>query len=242
MINLKESFAYPPYFIINHVRQPMALHASHSFPLFDFQETLVNHINVNRFSIVMTARRMGITNTLLANVLWHLNYRQNITIVLVGMNKGMSIQMFGRICSMYENLPTMIRSSLRTRNSTTLALANGSKVLYIDPRDTHVLTNSRADMVVFDGFSHTQNEVRLLSTALQCSHMSDGKIIISSSTNNFRSVFYDLWQDSVAGINQFKPIEFIWSDHPRLDAAWKQSIISLIGSTAFQAQYENHFI
>lgn len=241
MIDLEESFKYPPHFISNHVKIKHPLYGNGDFNLHDFQENLVNHINVNRFSIILSARQMGITQTLLATALWHLNYRPNINIVICGRDMRASKEMLKIITDMHTSLPLNLKNSVRMTTRQNLTLSNGSSVMACDPDTLHTFKGYSISLMIIDGFSHINRQASILNNAIPMLTASSGKLVLASSVVQRHSIFHNTWNDAINNRGSFSPMEFVWQDHPLKDSAWKAQTIARCGRTTFEIEYENKF-
>jgi len=241
MINLAESFRYPPYFISEHVKIEHPVYSYTDFNLYNCQEKLVNHINVNRYSICFSARQMGITNTLLAIALWHLNYRPNITIGICGKDKKATADMLDKFTHMYSALPATLRTSVRGSTKNSLRLSNGSSIMSFDPLSVHMIRGISIDLAIVDGFAHTQNSSSILNSLIPATSGRGGKIVLTSSTVPARGLFHDIWIDAINDDNFYAPLELQWDDHPDRGPQWKRQMISNMGRSAFEIEFENQF-
>ena len=65
----------------------------------------------------------------------------------------------------------------------------------------------------------------------------NSRVIITSTPNGQRGLFYKLWTESEAGKNEFKRVKVIWSDVPGRDEHWKDQTV---GNTSYQQFLQEH--
>lgn len=65
----------------------------------------------------------------------------------------------------------------------------------------------------------------------------ESRVIITSTPNGARGLFYKLWTESVENINQFKRMEVPWHKVPGRDLAWKET---QIGNTSPEQFAQEH--
>lgn len=65
----------------------------------------------------------------------------------------------------------------------------------------------------------------------------NSRVIITSTPNGQRGLFYKLWTESEAGKNEFKRVKVIWSDVPGRDEHWKDQTVR---NTSYQQFLQEH--
>lgn len=87
-----------------------------------------------------------------------------------------------------------------------------------------------------------QDEDFWTSTMPVVSSGKDSRIIITSTPNGQRGVFYRVYQEAVSGVNGYAYMTATWRDHPKRDAEWANRTRAEIGTSRFQQEFEVSFM
>lgn len=87
-----------------------------------------------------------------------------------------------------------------------------------------------------------QDEEFWTSTMPVVSSGAESRIIITSTPNGQRGVFYRVYQDAVAGKNGYAYMTATWKDHPKRDEAWANQTRAEIGISRFKQEFECDFM
>lgn len=183
------------------------------------------------------------STTVVSYLLHYAIFNDNVNVAILANKAKTAIGILNRLQTGYENLPKWMQQGIKSWNKGSLELENGSKIVANATSSTAV----RGD---------TYNVIFLDEYAFVPSHMADSfmnsvfptitsgkesKIIIVSTPWGMNH-FYKLWHDSIKGLSGYVPIRVYWNEHPDRDENYKKEIISKIGQSAWDAEYECNFL
>ena len=105
------------------------------FNLRGYQESLINHFNENRFSVVLAARQSGKSITSCAYLLWYLLFTPEVTVAILANKGAIAREMVARIVTMLETVPFFLQPGVKILNKGNIEFGNDSKLclLYTSP-------------------------------------------------------------------------------------------------------------
>src|SRR5919198_2105470 len=101
------------------------------FKLFDYQINVLEQWLEHDECIVLKARQLGITELAAALALWTVNFHQHNKVIVFSQDEPKAKE-FARKCRIaWEHLPAWLQTTLADpQKTTTLELANGSRILF----------------------------------------------------------------------------------------------------------------
>lgn len=102
----------PVYFITNYVyiRHPMK--GQILFSMYGYQKELVDLYENNRYSIVLSARQTGKTETTCAYLLWFAIFHPDKLVLVVSNKSTNAMEIIGKIQNAYEELPNWLKPGI----------------------------------------------------------------------------------------------------------------------------------
>lgn len=99
------------------------------FEPYQFQKTILNTIQNNRFLCILAARQCGKSTVISTYALWYAIFNNDKTIGIVS-NKSLSaIDIMSRIKIIYEELPSFLKPGVSEYSKTFVTFDNGSKIV-----------------------------------------------------------------------------------------------------------------
>lgn len=119
----------PAYFIRKYVKIVHLDKGLVEFNLRGYQEKMVNHINDNRFSIILSGRQSGKSVTSAAWILWYVLFHESKTVAVLANKGAIAREILFRITSMLEGVPFFLQPGCKELNKGSIVFSNGSKVI-----------------------------------------------------------------------------------------------------------------
>lgn len=187
-------------------------------------------------TIALKARQMGISWAACAFDLWTCIFSQGRRGLLFSRGQLEANELHRRVMVMYARLPEWMRARvpLLRQTSSSAEWANGSFTESL-PATQNAGRSFTATLVIVDEAAFIQ-WFEQLYTALKPTIDGGGKLIIISTANGARGLFYNLWQKAVSFVNGFVPVFLDWSMRPGRDAAWYARVSAEAVSSSLMAQ------
>jgi len=118
----------PKYFAKNYVKVISLNEGLTSFDLYDYQERMFDHLNENRFSVILASRQSGKSISSVVWILWFAIFHPDKNIAVLA-NKGATArEMLGRVTLALENLPFFLQPGCKVLNKGSVEFSNNSKI------------------------------------------------------------------------------------------------------------------
>jgi len=184
-------------------------------------------------------------------LLWYAMFKPNSTILVAAHKQAGASEIMQRIRFAYESIPDHIRAGVTEYNKNSITFDSGSRIV-----STTTTENSGRGMsltlVYLDEFEFVPLCIaKEFWTSLSPTLSTGGKCIITSTPNSDEDQFAQLWHEANkttdaygipipggVGVNGFKPLLAIWSEHPERDDAWADSERAKIGEERFRRENE----
>ncbi|MFI5314020.1 MAG: terminase large subunit domain-containing protein [Candidatus Dormibacteria bacterium] len=209
----------PAHFILTHCKLRSDTGAGLiPFDLFDYQRDLLRDFLTHRELIILKARQLGISELVAAYAVW-LTLKPQQNVILLSQTEKDAGELLLKCRTCYDSLPAWLPSPvLDERKSSTLELANGSRILPVTatPRSGR---GFNAQLLVFDEWAHQQAQAEIYAAAAPTAKSAGNQIIGLSSANgvgNFFARQWELAQNGKGAHPKFLP----WNIRPGRDQAW----------------------
>lgn len=208
------------------------------FSLYDYQEDLLDLYQNNRFIISMQARQTGKTATTAAFLCWFSIFHQAKTSAVLAQKADQAQEILERVQMAYELLPCFLQDGVKTYNKRSMKLSNDSRIFSASSASSAVRGKSIALLYV-DEAAFIPNDMSFYeSTYPTISSGKESRVIITSTPNGTRGMFYKLWKESEAGINSYVRKLVTWDQVPNRDEEWKQETINNSSEEQFRQEHE----
>lgn len=211
------------------------------FDLYDYQEDLLYMYSENRFSISLQARQSGKTQTT-ASFILHFALFSDAKMSAILANKADQAQeILERIQLSFEMIPIFLQPGIKTYNKRSMVFGNNSKIMTFASSSGSVRGKSIALLYV-DETAFIPNDMQFYeSTYPTIASGKESKVILTSTPNGTRGMFYKLWQESVSGRNSYVRKIVTWDMVPGRDKKWKEETIANSSPEQFRQEHECHF-
>lgn len=211
------------------------------FDLYPYQETMFDHFNKNRFSIVLACRQSGKSISSVGYIIWFACFHSEKTIAVLA-NKGATArEMLGRITLMLENLPFFLQPGTKALNKGSIEFSNNSRIIAAATSGSSIRGMS-VNLLFLDEFAFVENANEFYtSTYPVISAGKDTKVIVTSTANGIGNTFHKIWEGAVQKVNEFVPFTVNWWDVPGRDEEWKRQTIANTSQLQFDQEFGNTF-
>jgi hypothetical protein len=235
----------PIYFIENYCQIITGSGALQKFELYDYQKDVINMYNSNRFSISKQGRQSGKSQTSAAFLLWWGCFHENQTILIASNVFSGAIEILDRIKQMYAELPSFIKPGVANDkwNISQCAFDNHSR--YIASTTTPNASRGKSPQILYlDEFAFVPNNFAeaFYTAIMPALAATQGKCIITSTTNGSDNIFCNLYTGAESGLNGFAHYFVPWNAPPGRDDAFKEAEISRIGDLRFRQEFASEFL
>ena len=233
----------PTYFITTYIKIVNIDHGLIPFDMYKFQAKMVDTFHNNRFSIAKLPRQSGKSTTIIAYLLHQVIFNDNINVAILANKSSTARDLLGRLQLAYENLPAWLQQGVLNWNKGSLELENGSKILAAATSSSAIRGGSY-NIIFLDEFAFIPNNIaeQFFSSVYPTISSGQTSKVMIVSTPHGMNMFYKLWNDSVHGRNDYKPIEVHWSEVPGRDDKWKEQTIRNTSEAQFTTEFECEFV
>ncbi|MAD25576.1 MAG: terminase [Verrucomicrobiales bacterium] len=243
VLEIAKCMENPIYFISKYIKIVNIDSGLVPFDLYKFQEKMVTTFHTNRFSIAKLPRQSGKSTTIIAYLLHQVIFNDNINVAILANKSSTARDLLGRLQLAYENLPPWLQQGVLNWNKGSLELENGSKILAAATSSSAIRGGS-FNIIFLDEFAFIPNNISEQFFSSVYPTISSGKSskVMIVSTPHGMNMFYKLWNDSIHGRNDYKPIEVHWSEVPGRDEKWKEETIRNTSEAQFTTEFECEFV
>lgn len=221
------------------------------FHLWPEQAKALRQIHENRRVVVLKARQLGLSWVALAYAAHQLLFKPGFTIVVMSRGEAESKEMLFRLKVILENLPKWITRHTTEAESGWPGPIWDCGVLKCEVRHQdgsisrllgeEAAPNSgrsfTAGMVILDEWAFQEWARDIWKAAYPTINRPNGGKIIGISTFEAGTLFQDIWENAVAGKNNFVPIFLPWNADPNRDQKWYDDTLLDLGPNDMAIEY-----
>jgi hypothetical protein len=214
------------------------------FELWEFQEELIRLFDEEKAVIAKLPRQVGKSTTTIAFILHYILFREHVHIGLLANKEKMANELLHRLKFAYELLPYWLQQGIVTWNKGAIELENGARIMAASTSSSSVRGNT-FDIIFLDEFAHVLPHLQeefFDSVYPTIQSNKEGKVIIVSTPKGMGNKFFNIWNKSIQGKNNFKNFEVHWSQVPGRDEEWKKKYIEDTSEEQFRQEMECEFI
>lgn len=211
--------------------------------LRDYQTGFLEHLNKNRFNVILAPRQIGKSTMCAIWILHYIVFNANKRVVLFAHKGEIAKEIFQRIRLAYEELPYWMQIGVLEWQKTSCQLENGSSCSCA-ATTAEGMRGITGNVIFMDEFAHIRRNVADdFFTAMYptISASKKSKIIVVSTPNGLNH-FHSMWSKAKKGKNSFAPFRVHWEEVPNYDEAWKEETLKNIGERRFCQEYECGFL
>lgn len=207
------------------------------FDLYPYQEELLEKFQKNRFVISMQCRQSGKTQTTATFILHYATFTPSKTVAILANKAAQAREILSRIQMSHEGLPNFLKQGVRTYNKGSMKYGNLSEIFCASSSSSSVRGRS-ISLAYIDEAAFVPRDMEFYeSTYPTISSGKESRVIITSTPNGARGLFYKLWTESVEGVNMFVRVEVPWNKVPGRDAKWRKEQISNTSIEQFNQEH-----
>lgn len=207
------------------------------FDLYDFQEKLLDLYQKNRFVISMQCRQSGKTATTAAYILHYATFNASKTVAILANKASQAREILSRVQLSYEGLPFFLKQGVITYNKGSTKFGNLSEI-FCGASSSSSIRGRSISLLYIDECAFLRGDMEFYeSTYPTISSGKESRIIVTSTPNGARGLFYKLWSESVDKINMFKSMCVPWNLVPGRDNAWKAEQIANTSAEQFNQEH-----
>lgn len=207
------------------------------FKLYKFQKKLLRLYSDNRFSIAMQCRQSGKTQTTASFILHFNNFTTAKTTAVLANKASQAREILSRVQMSYESLPKFLQQGVTVYNKGSMVFTNRSEIFCAASTSSSIRGKS-CSLLYIDECAFIPRDLEFYESVYPTvASGKESRVIITSTPNGQRGLFYKLWTESEAGKNEFKRVKVIWSDVPGRDEKWKDQTIC---NTSYQQFLQEH--
>lgn len=228
--------------------------------LRDYQEELLDTIDENRFTIILSSRQSGKTVSSSIYLAWFLLFNYDKTVFVCANKEKTARDVIKKVQDVIMNVPFFMKPGITKWGSLECTFDNGCRLIGESTTERSGI-GFTIHCLYLDEFAHVDKNIiepfysNIYPTV---SSLSDSKIIITSTPNGM-NLFYQLYDAATKGINSYKPYRIDWWQVPnwdkknkcwvKRDQKWMDMMIRDLGGAdeelgreRFGAQYGNSFL
>lgn len=199
-----------------------------------YQIDMLKMFMENRFSIACLGRQLGKTTTVASYVLWYIHFHPSKQAAILANKADQAQEILERVQESYESLPLFIKPGVRLYNKRSMSFFNKSKAFSAASSKSGIRGKS-ISLLYWDEAAFTPNDTSFYeSIQPTITSGKKTKLIMTSTPNGKRGVFYKIWSNPNSG---FAKKLAIWSDNPTRDEQWKKETIN---ATSYEAFLQEH--
>lgn len=208
-----------------------------NFNLYKYQEELLDLYQKKRFTLSMQGRQTGKTQTTAAFITWYVIFTPSKTVALLANKAAQAREILSRIQMSFEMMPKFLQQPVKTYNKGSMKLGNLSEVFCAASSSSSIRGRS-ISLLYIDEAAFLPNDMEFYeSTYPTISSGLESRVIISSTPNGERGLFYKLWTESKEGINQFARMEVSWDKVPWRTKEWAAEQVSNTSQEQFDQEH-----
>jgi hypothetical protein len=209
----------PVYFINKYVKIRHPTRGLIPFAMYDYQEELVRDYVEHRFNVILKARQLGISEVTAAFAAWLMIFRRQRTVLCIATKADVAKNLLKKIHTALRYLPKWMMSQedggfcrLVIENKTSLELSNGSVAKALASKEDAGHSEAVSFFIV-DEASRIPNLDEIWK-GIYHTVQTGGRIAMISTPNGVGGLFHQIYDDAVAGTNDFHPTKLMWWVHP----------------------------
>lgn len=232
----------PVYFMEKYVKVQHPTKGAVPFILYPYQKEMVAAIHENKDTILLCSRQMGKTTVAAMYILWFATFHRAKRCVIASKAMAHAVEIQSRVKFAYEELPEWLKAGCTFYNRTSIEFDNKS-VIISEATSEKTGRGSSPSIIFLDEIAFISKRIQdemwgSLTPALS----TGGKFVITSTPNGDSDLFAQLWRGANAGQNSFKPLQFLWWQHPDRDKAYYDEMVGKLGPIRARQELDCEFL
>ncbi len=208
-----------------------------------YQTKMINHLNDNRFSILMLPRQSGKSAISALFILYYILFNKDKTIAILANKQLISQEIFSRVTMAYELLPYWLQVGVSVWNRTSAEFGNGCR-LFCAATSKSSIRGLTAQLLYIDECAHIDRGLwdEFYTSSYPTIAASQQSKIILVSTPAGLNHFHILWKGATQKKNNFAHFTIKWNEIPGRDEAWLERTKKDIGETRANQEFLCSFL
>lgn len=224
----------PIYYCKKYITITLADGGLSKFKMFKYQEEMIELFEGNRFTVACLGRQLGKTTVVAAYLTYVAHFHETKQCAVLANKADQAQEIMERIQQSYESLPLFLKPGVRVYNKRSVTFWNKAKIFSGASSKSSVRGRS-ISILYWDEAAFTPNDNEFYESIYPTiSSGKETKMILTSTPNGKRGVFYKLWSSPNNG---FAKIKAIWSDNPTRDEEWKEATIAATSPEQFAQEF-----
>lgn len=208
----------------------------------DYQRQFLDALANHRQVILLAARQMGKSASVITNILHHCCFDHDLNIAMLANQEARAKTRMRELKFAYKKLPPWMKPGVTKWDETFIIFDNGCKI-QVAATHSDSLAGEAISVLFLDEFARVPPNVQEEFWAATYPTISEGgKIIVVSTPRGVGDKFHQIWIGATTGQNGFFPVRADWWQHPERDEAWKRAALSEMGSIMFDREYGLSFL
>lgn len=227
------------YFASNYVKILNVDDGEVLYEPYDYQRSLYNMCDNNRFNIVLAPRQSGKSLCFVVYILHFILFNEGKSALIMANKLETAVEMLERLQNALEGIPFFLQPGCKTLNKKSIVLSNKSKVTARSTKSSSARGMS-INLLYLDEFAFVEHSEKFYTgTYPVITSGKSTKVIITSTMNGVGNQFYKLWNGAKNKTNNFAYYEVNWWDVPGRDEKWKEETIANTSKKQFAQEFEN---
>lgn len=232
----------PIYFMEKYVKVQHPTKGAVPFILYPYQKEMVLAIHENKDTILLCSRQMGKTTVAAMYILWFATFHRAKRCVIASKAMAHAVEIQSRVKFAYEELPEWLKAGCTFYNRTSIEFDNKS-VIISEATSEKTGRGSSPSIIFLDEIAFISKRIQdemwgSLTPALS----TGGKFVITSTPNGDSDLFATLWRGANSGQNSFKPLQFLWWQHPDRDKSYYDEMVGKLGPIRARQELDCEFL
>jgi hypothetical protein len=242
ILELRRCKKDPIYFMEKYIKVQHPTKGAVPFVLYEYQKEMVLAIHENKDTILLCSRQMGKTTVAAMYILWFATFHKAKRCVIASKAMAHAVEINSRVKFAYEELPEWLKAGCTFYNRTSIEFDNKS-VIICEATSEKTGRGSSPSIIFLDEIAFISRRIQdEMWGSLTPSLSTGGKFVITSTPNGDSDLFATLWRGAMSGQNSFKPLQFLWWQHPDRDEKYYKEMVGKLGEVRARQELDCEFL
>lgn len=208
----------PVYFMRTYAKIQHAKRGMIPFETYSFQDDCVKAFEQHRFNIILKSRQLGLSTVTAAYAVWYAIFKKDKNVLVIATKLQTAMNFIKKVKFMLDSLPKWLLLTKFDPTKQQISFANGSTITAV-PTSPDAGRSEALSLLIVDEAAFIR-DFEDIWTGLYPTLSTGGSAIIISTPNGVGGMYYKLWMDASAQVNEFNTINLPWWVHPEHDQEW----------------------
>lgn len=170
------------------------------------------------------------------------NFNRGKKIAILANKLAQAKEIMARIQLTFERLPTFLKKPVKALNKTTLEFEDLTEIFCAASEGSGIRGKSVSELY-WDEAAFTPNDTEFWESNFPViSSSSKSRVIVTSTPNGAKGVFFRLYKEGLEGTGSFHVVEVPYTRVPKYNnEEWKSLTVAAIGPESFEQEYNISF-